>query len=108
MKGALALRRCIQTTSLDTSSTNIGTSAWVQLIAALTYGASAVEVINNSGQPLQIAMGGAGSEVAIAYTVPPGGSPGLIPAEFLAGARISAKSIGATISSGYVLLNFFA
>ncbi len=108
MKSALALRRCIQTTSLDTSSTNITTGAWVQLIAALTYGASAVEVINMSAQPLQLAMGGSGSEVAIAYTIPPGGSPGLIPAEFLAGARISTKAIGATVDSGYILLNFFA
>lgn len=107
MKGALALRRCIQTTNLLMSSTNITTSAWVQLIAALTYGASAVEVINNGAQPLQIAMGGAGSEVAIAYTIPPGGTPGLIPAEFLKNSRISVKAIGATSDSGYLILNFF-
>ncbi len=107
MKSALALRQSCQTANLLMSSTNITTSAWVELIAALTYAASGVEVINNSGQPLQIAIGGAGSEVAIPYTVPPGGTPGVITQTIPKGSRISFKAIGATVNSGYLILNAF-
>ncbi len=109
MKGALALRQAVQTVSIDMSSTNVTTSAYLELIAALSYGASAVEVINNSASPMKLSVGAAGSEASflVPYTIPPGGTPGLIPHAFKAGARISVEALIANVTSGSLILNFF-
>lgn len=106
MKGAIALRKPVGTVCLDMSSTNVTTSAWATVLAALVQACSAVECINQSGSPLLIALGAGGSEVAIPYTVPPGGSAVLIPVEMKNGARLSAKAVGTSVSAGYLIFNF--
>lgn len=109
MKGSVAVRKPVQTVTLDTSGGNITTSAWKQLLtAALNLRAcSEIEVFNPSGSSVQIAIGGAGSEVAYPFTILPGGTPGPVPFEIPGGQRISCKAIDANITSGLFVINFY-
>lgn len=84
------------------SSTNVTTSAYVQLIASITSEVDLVSIFDSSGQAMIIATGGAGSEVDQLY-VPPGG--GDFPLLIAAGTRLSIKALTATASSGYLLVN---
>lgn len=106
MRNLLA-RNPVATLVVDTASVNVTTAAWATLLAALLKGFDAMEVVNMSAQPLSIALGAAASEVAIPYTVPAGGSSGIMPYNGPKGARLSAKAIGADVTSGYVIFNFF-
>lgn len=107
MKGALALRKPVATVALDMSSTNITTAAWATVIAALAAACSAIEIFNQSASAMQIATGAGGSEVALPYTVLPGGSAVLLPIEIAKGLRLSAKAYDATASTGRLVINFF-
>ena len=91
------------------ASTNLTTSAWTTVIAALTSACSAIEVFNPSGSPIQFALGAAGSEVAIPYTILPGGTTSFIPFEMTNKSRLSAEVVagGSTISTGYLIVNLF-
>jgi hypothetical protein len=110
MKGALAIRKPVQTAYLNTGSTNITTSAWVTLLAAASnlVAASAVEIFNPSGSTLIIALGAAGSEVAIPYTIIPGGTVVVLAMEIPAKTRVSVKAVDTTVSSGYMVFNEYA
>lgn len=109
MKGASALRRPTQTARLDTSGTNITTSAYVTFLAAASnlYGTSGVEIFNPTGSTILIATGTAGSEILIPYSILPGGSSIMLPIEIQKGARIAMKAVDVTASSGLIVLNFF-
>lgn len=87
------------------SSTNVTTSAYVQLVAALPKEASAIEIFDSSGQTLEIGVGAAGSEV-IYMIVFPGGN-GRIPLNFLSGSRVAIKSLSATANTGEIDINFY-
>lgn len=107
MKGALAIRKPLETLCLDMSSTNITTSAYAVLIASKNYSCSGMEVLNPSSSPMKIAIGGSGSEVDIPYTIPQGGSLIFIPVEMKKADRLTAKAIGTSVSTGYLVINFF-
>lgn len=109
MKGAVALRKPNQTTTLDMSVTNITTSGFATLLAKLSnsHPCSAIEIFNPSGSPMIIALGDAGSEVAIPYTILPGGTTGLIAWEIAKSVRISLKAYDAAVTSGRFILNQF-
>jgi hypothetical protein len=113
MKSGSPLRRASQTTVLDMSSTNVTTSAYATLLAAASnlYGCSGIEIFNPSGTAMIIALGAAGSEVAIPYTVLPGGTTGFIMFEINKGVRISLKGLsaggGANVTTGAFILNQF-
>jgi hypothetical protein len=92
---------------LDLSSTNIGTSDWVELTSSLTVPVTAVEIFCGSGAILQIATGAAASESAIPYRILPGGSAVLIPLGLAKGTRLSAKAVNMTADTGQLVLNFF-
>lgn len=84
------------------SSTNVTTSAYVELIASTTAATKRVCIFDSSGQAMIFAVGGSGSEVTQLY-VPPGG------AEFdlaiPASSRIAIKALTASATSGYILIN---
>lgn len=84
------------------SSTNITTSAYVQLIASTTSATKYIDIFDSSGQAMILAVGAAGSEVIQAY-VPPGGDS--FSFAIPAGSRVAYKALTATASSGYLLLN---
>jgi len=91
-------------------STNVTTSAWVEIIASMTKPASAVEIYNGSGRILELSKGDLGEETGneIEYYIIPGGSSILLPIEFANGDRISAKAVSANATADYLILNFFA
>ena len=109
MSCACDVKQPIQTLVIDLSVTTITSSAWVQLLAALLYAAGSVEIFNGSSSAFSLAMGSSGNEVALPYTVLPGGTNGIVSLSqlFKTGSRISAKSIGGTPSQGLLIFNFY-
>ena len=110
MKGAGALRKPVQTTTLNMTNTNVPTGSWTTLLAKASnnVGCSAIEVFAPDGSVLQIATGDAGSEKALPYTILPGGSNLMLPMEIPAGVRISLQAIDTGVTAGYFVLNQFA
>jgi hypothetical protein len=86
------------------STTNVLTSAFVQLIASTTLVANYVDIFDSSGNAMIIAVGAAGSEVIQAY-IPPGGDQ--IPLTIAAGSRVSIKALTASSTSGFLLVNLY-
>lgn len=87
----------------------ITTSAWTQILAAMTEPASAMEIFNGSDSILMLAFAAAAAEDAnvFPYYVLPGGSGILLPVELSKGKRIAAKALNHNTSSGDLILNFF-
>lgn len=107
MRGALAIRKPTATLAIDTSGTNITTSAYVQLTASLSAPCSMIEVFNQSGSLIKLAIGASGHEVDIPYTIPSGGSNQLLTIEIAKGVRLSAKAVDANQTTGYLVINCF-
>lgn len=94
--------------SLVTSSTNITTSAYVQLSASLANTVEAIQYYNGSTSTLVLAVGSAGNEVDKVLVGP--GLSVVIPTEGIwpKGTRMSVKAIDATASSGVLAINLVA
>jgi hypothetical protein len=92
---------------IDMASINITNAAYVQVIASTGKQIDAIDVFSGNGQPVFIAIGGAGSEIN-QIAVIPGGQAGSIPVKFPAGSRISLKSAGSNITSGLFILNAYS
>lgn len=106
MKGAVALRNPVGTAiANDCSSTNITSAAYVQLTSSLSVPCSGIEVQNTSAKAIQVAIGGAGSEV-VKWIIAPSVIGTIIPAEFKKGVRIAAKALGADATTGFLIINF--
>lgn len=90
--------------TIDTSSTNIGTGAYVEIIASTSKAASAVHCSNTSAVAMIVAIGAALAEVDLFHIAP--GYSGVIPMEIAKGKRVTLKSTKGTISSGVIVLNF--
>jgi hypothetical protein len=86
------------------SSTNITTSAYVQLVASTTSTTNYIDIFDSSGQAMILGVGGSGSEVIQAY-IPPGGDQ--IQLAIPSGSRVAYKALTATANSGYLLMNFY-
>jgi hypothetical protein len=109
MKGAVAIRGPVgSAAAIDTSSTSIGASAYVQIVAKTSSACSAVVVSNPGAQPLKIAVGSAGHEVDNGGVIPPGAINEMIPMEIPNGSRVTLKSLIGTQSSGIVCIGFLA
>lgn len=106
MRNLLAFKP-VFTVTVALSGSNINTGAWTQLLAKSLWGTSAMEVFNPSASTIQIGVGASGHEVALAYTILPGGSAILLPMEIPAGSRISAQAVDADATTGQFTLNFF-
>lgn len=84
------------------SSTNITTSAYVQLIASTSNTTNHLSIFDSSGNGMILGVGGSGSEVIQLYVAPGGGEYDLaIPA----GSRVAYKALTANSTSGYLLMN---
>jgi hypothetical protein len=89
---------------LDFSATNVTSSAYVELDPGVNCEVVEVQIFMSSGQPLYLAFGGAGSEVDQQIIIP--GGNGLFKLVIPNNTRLSVKSLGATVSSGELILNY--
>lgn len=89
----------------DYSTTNVTTSAYVQLVASTTLQANEIEIFDSSGQTLVLAVGSAGSEVNQVHVFP--GGNGRIPLLIPSGSRLAIKAVSATASVGELNINFY-
>lgn len=90
----------------DYSSTNVTTSAYVQLIASTASTVNKIEIFDSSGEALILAVGAAGSEVDQLYIFPGGNGP--VDIAIPASSRISVKAKTATASSGFLAINLYS
>lgn len=107
--GALGLRKPVNTaTVLDTSATNVTTSAYVTLaaVAAVPQAYSAILVANTGSSPLGIALGAAAAEKDTGLVIPPA-SYVMLPYNGPNKTRLSVKSLSGTQSTGLVTISFF-
>lgn len=104
----LIVRKVVGFTSLLTSSTNITTSAYVQLVAKLVGTVEAIQFYNGTSSTLALASGASGSEVNQVLLGP--GLSDIIPVEtlFPKGSRMSITAIDANASTGNVAINFLS
>jgi hypothetical protein len=92
---------------LSCAGTNVTTGAYVQIQASTGAPASALVVGNTSASPIALATGGAGSERQFTV-IPPGCLGMIIPQEIKNAQRISAISLSATASTGFITIGFLA
>ncbi len=93
--------------TIDYSSTNVTSGAYVELIS--TVGSSevgSIEIFDSSGETLILALGGSGSESEKLYIVP--GGNGLIPLRIPGNSRVAVKALSTTASVGRLLVNFYS
>lgn len=111
MRGAVALRKPVQAIRYDLSGGAIGNAAWVQILTAANnkVACSGIEIFNPTGSTILLALGAPGSEVAIPYSILPGGTTGFLSMEIASGKAISMKTVDAagTGAVGIILLNQF-
>ena len=91
------------------SSTNVTTSAYVQLFASTVKGVKAISVLNTGSAPIKVAFGAAGSEVDQIVVAPSSSSgvngPVVYPLAAGYATRISVESLVQTNSTGELDVN---
>lgn len=90
---------------LSFASTNVTTSAYVQLVASTSNKMNQIFISDTSGQVMIFAVGGSGSEVN-QLIVPQGGQDVWTNLTIAAGSRLSYKAQTGTASSGYLVMGF--
>lgn len=86
------------------ASSSVGTGAYVTLSSSFGP-CTEIEIFDSSGQTLNFATGGGGSEVDQLQVVP--GGNGRVPLKINAGTRVSLKALSATASQGEIDVNCF-
>lgn len=87
----------------DYSSTNVTTSAYVELVASTSGAIYTLNVFDSSGETLVLATGAAASESDLIY-IPPGGND-RIDVFIAAGTRLSVKAVSADATTGEIVIN---
>lgn len=100
---APAFASTAQNVRLVYSSTNVTTSAWVQLIGSVAKPVYSASIFDSSGQTLLLGVGPSGSITQI--LIPPGGLDG--PLNVSQGQSISVKAVSATANTGEIDINLF-
>ncbi len=103
----LLARKPVATLHVAMGTTTITLAAYVQIIAAILVASDALEVTNTGTSMLKLALGAAGQEVDIPYTIAPGASRVLLPFTLPKGSRLSARAVDADSSAGDFILNTF-
>lgn len=98
-------RKLITTVRNAYASTNVTTSAWVELVSSMPVTTSVMEIFDSSGQTLKIGFGASGSEITQLYVFP--GGNGTIPVEVPVDTRVSIRAVTGTASSGELDINFY-
>ena len=93
-----------QVNVLAYASTNVSTSAYVQLVASSPISVSRLEVCDTSGQSLKIALGALGSETDILSTTVSGCV--VIQIFIPLGTRLSIRAINASATTGFNIVSF--
>jgi hypothetical protein len=94
----------------DYASAPVTTTVWVELLAALTQPACAMEIYDGSGKIMKLALAAAGDEdnKEIPYYIIPGGSSILLPVDGLSkGQRLAIKAVDADATENSLIINFF-
>ena len=94
--------------SIAYGATNLTTTVYIQLVAALPKSTKGIMISNTGANAVMIALGGAGSEVN-QLIIPPlasGGTPIFMPMSVSQGQRVSAIALTGTISAGNLNVNF--
>lgn len=91
--------------NLDYSSTNVTTSAYVEIISSAAGLITGITAFDSSGQGMILALGSVSSEVDFLY-IPPGGFDGQVSVSIPSGERISIKAINGTANAGRFIANF--
>lgn len=91
--------------NLNYASTNVTTSAYVEIVSSTSDDIYKFTSFEGSGQGMILATGAPSSEVDLLY-IPPGGIDGEVTVNIPAGTRLSIKAINATASSGRFIANF--
>jgi hypothetical protein len=87
------------------STTNVTSSAYVQILASTSAAVSEVEIFDSSGQTLILATGAPGLEVDQVYITP--GGNGRIPLAIATGTRVSVKALSTSATVGILLVNMY-
>jgi hypothetical protein len=90
---------------VDYSISNVTTSAYTQIVPAVTGKVTKMTIFEGSGQGMILAAGGVSNEVDLFY-IPPGGVDGEVSLHIPAGTRLSLKAINGTANSGRFIANF--
>lgn len=90
---------------IATGTTNITTSAYVEVAANVSTEVIMASIYNGTSSPLSVALGAAGAEIDTVY-VPPS-SFFNYPFHFSSATRIAVKSLSGTASSGDLIINLF-
>lgn len=93
-----------QVNVLSYASTNVTTSAYVELVASSPISVSKLQVCDTSTKLLKIATGSAGSETD-RFTVQVSGCV-VVPYYFAPATRFSIKAVDASATTGYNTLSF--
>lgn len=92
--------------SLNAATTNVTTSAYVQLVASSPVATTNIVVSNSTGQVLVIAFGASGSEIDQIAVAPTTGLVNLDLGSILpAGSRVSVEALGASATTGFVTVS---
>ncbi|MGZ3686840.1 MAG: hypothetical protein ACXWPM_01160 [Bdellovibrionota bacterium] len=90
---------------LDTSSTNVLSSAYQGVISSTSDQAKAIAVYNGSSTSLSLAVASGGGAYVEKMLVSPSGWSPVMKLYIPAGASVGVKSKGSTVSSGVVLID---
>lgn len=90
---------------IDTSATNITTSAYVQLSASTPITTRKVVISNGTSSILLMAIGASGSEVGLFAITATSSLVVELSNTLPAGSRISLEAVSATASSGFVTVS---
>lgn len=100
----LAAANTSQVNVFSYATTNVTTSAYVQLVAATPITVSRLQVCDTSGKILKISSGAASSELDL-FTVSVSGCV-IVPYYIIAGTRLSIKAVDANATTGYNTVSF--
>ena len=89
----------------DYSSTNVTTSAWVQLDSSLDQDVTELEIFDSSGSTLKLGIGAAGAEVDLIHIMP--GGNGKIECLISKGVRLAVKAVSANATTGELTMNLY-
>lgn len=94
--------------SINASSTNITTSAYVTLSAAIPINTAKISVLNTTSSVIKLAYGVSGSETDFVAILPSSQLVIEVPLTFFSsGQRLALEALNTTASSGFVAVSLF-
>jgi hypothetical protein len=107
---SLPVKQVVEKIYSEYATVPVGPSTWVQLIASTSADITSASWQESSGYPMELALGGAGSEVAF-FNIFPGGFNGALPMIIPAGSRLSIRGLTGEVANSvntFIVANLFA